>query len=370
MHSTIVTRRLPHIAAGIAALFGALLLSVSPQVWAGGAASQPGGTQAPATLFETGLYQQPEDLTVDPAHIAFQPRYPLWTDGAEKRRWISLPPGSAVDASNAEVWSFPVGTRLWKEFSFAGRKVETRYMERLADGSWLFATYGWNEGGTEADLVPDKGRRGAFKLNDRAAHTIPSVNDCRACHLAAPSPVLGFSARQLGDLDDASIASGGDHPAGKGLLDDLAARGVIAGLNPQKAAAASHQASPVERAALGYLHGNCGHCHNAVGPLAKLGLNLHQPAFGPGRAALGGAIGEPLASPPPGLNPETTLRIAPGDPQRSAIPQRMASRWPVLQMPPLGTAITDAEGLALINRWIEEMETVSETIQHQEGVRK
>ena len=30
-------------------------------------------------------------------------------------------------------------------------------------------------------------------------------------------------------------------------------------------------ATPAERAALGYLHGNCGHCHNDEGPLAVLG---------------------------------------------------------------------------------------------------
>ena len=49
-----------------------------------------------------------------------------------KRRWISLPPGSAIDASDPDAWAFPVGTRLWKEFSFGGQRVETRYMERQA----------------------------------------------------------------------------------------------------------------------------------------------------------------------------------------------------------------------------------------------
>ena len=90
--------------------------------------------RAPQTLQETGLYADAEARRVDPRHLAFAPQYPLWTDGAAKRRWISLPPGTAIDASDPEAWVFPVGTRLWKEFSFAGQRVETRYLERQADG--------------------------------------------------------------------------------------------------------------------------------------------------------------------------------------------------------------------------------------------
>lgn len=362
MYSTISAFRLPCLAAGISVVLGAFLLCASPQGQAGEPTHSAPLREAPATLFETGLYRFPKDLIVDPDHVSFQPQYPLWTDGAEKRRWISVPEGSAIDATNPDIWDFPIGTRLWKEFSFAGRKVETRFMERLSDGSWLFAAYGWSEDGKNADLVPAKGMRGAYPLNARASHTIPSVNDCRACHMAAPSPVLGFSAQQLAaDDQEANKAN---------VLNKLAGRGLLNGMPPKHAATDPRRVSPVEKAALGYLHGNCGHCHNTAGPLAKLGLNLHQRAINPGRAALRGAIGQPLVSPPPGLHPETALRIAPGDPQRSAIPQRMASRWPVLQMPPLGTAITDTDGLALINRWIEELETVSEATQHQEGVPK
>ena len=67
-------------------------------------------------------------------NLAFSPQYPLWSDGAAKRRWISLPPGTAIDASRPDAWEFPRGTRLWKEFSL-DRPVETRFIERLPDGS-------------------------------------------------------------------------------------------------------------------------------------------------------------------------------------------------------------------------------------------
>jgi hypothetical protein len=197
-------------------------------------------------------------------------------------------------------------------------------------------------------------------------HTIPVLTDCRACHLSGPVPVLGFSARQLAtdgspdeDLDETT-------PRPNRALDALVARGVLAGLNwqPDEGPAGD---SRLERAALGYLHGNCGHCHNAKGPLARLGLDLRQSAVDPDARPLATTLGVPLKSPPPGLAPGTALRIVPGHPESSAIPQRMASRWPVLQMPPLGTALVDAEGVELINRWIAEMERSSTKAPHQEG---
>src|SRR5690606_24642042 len=116
---------------------------------AGGAASlaRPAAQEAPPTLAETGLYAEFETLAVDPGHIVFSPQYPLWTDGAAKRRWISLPEGTAVDGSDSDAWIFPIGTRIWKEFAFSGQRVETRYMERLADGQWLFAAYEWSPDG-------------------------------------------------------------------------------------------------------------------------------------------------------------------------------------------------------------------------------
>jgi hypothetical protein len=80
----------------------------------------PAAPKAPDALEETGLYANFVALQIDPRHLPFSPQYPLWTDGATKRQWISLPPGTAIDASDPEAWVFPTGTRLWKEFSFNG----------------------------------------------------------------------------------------------------------------------------------------------------------------------------------------------------------------------------------------------------------
>jgi len=44
--------------------------------------------------------------------------------------------------------------------------------------------------------------------------------------------------------------------------------------------------------------------------------------------------------------------VRPGDAARSLLVQRMATRDPRQQMPPLGTVLTDPAGLDLVRRWI------------------
>ncbi|HEX8666659.1 MAG TPA: hypothetical protein VF744_21820, partial [Beijerinckiaceae bacterium] len=325
----------------------------------GEAAPQPAPPKAPPTLQETGLYADFAALKVDPGHLAFSPQYPLWTDGAAKRRWISLPPGTAIDASDPDAWVFPVGTRLWKEFSFGGQRVETRYLERKADG-WLYAAYAWSPDGTEAQLVSERGQRGAYPLGGGRSHTIPGVTDCKACHQGGRSEVLGFSALQLSPDRDPAAPHAEPLPFPAVDLNYLVEKGLLVGLprsvreTPPRIAAAS----ATERAALGYLHGNCGHCHNPQGPLQNVGLFLRHATGASVPPAVASTVRHPVKKPAPGQSPDAVLRVEPGHPERSALMQRISSRYPALQMPPLGTALVDEEALALVERWIREAEQI------------
>jgi hypothetical protein len=266
--------------------------------------------------------------------LPYAPQYPLWSDGATKRRWIELPVGTTIDAARPDAWQFPTGTRFFKEFAVEGRRVETRVMERLPDGTWGYRTYVWNADGTDAMLAPE---RGIPDLPVRGAvdgrYTIPSVADCRTCHEGAPVPVLGFSALQLSpDRDPLAPHADHDNPTD---LRVLVERGLLSNLprrlldSPPKIAGAS----PLERAALGYLHGNCAHCHSAPGESehsVPVGLTLAQTTDG-------------------------APRIRPGIADLSVLLRRMRSREAVLQMPPLGSAEPDAAALALLARWVAAM---------------
>lgn len=311
--------------------------------------------ELPARLSGTGLYADFEAKQVAPDLVAFTPQYPLWSDGATKRRWIRIPEGSSIDASDPESWDFPVGTRIWKEFSF-GRRVETRYIERASD-EWRFATYRWLPDESDAVLVADRGERGVHEIAPGLKYDLPGRWDCRACHEGTPARVLGFSALQLsGDRDPAAPHGEMRAPADLDLAAAVA-RGLVTGLpapiaaHPPRIAARSNR----ERAVLGYLHANCANCHNSRGPLATLGLSFEARLDEDGSArseTMSTTLDRAASFCPSGSPP--LVRLVPGDPAASLLVRRMETRDNLTQMPPLGSKLVDREAIALVSAWIRD----------------
>ena len=310
----------------------------------------------PPRLHDTGLYVG-GTLQVRPENRAFTPQYALWSDGAIKRRWIQVPAGSFIDATQPQAWQFPPGTKLWKEFGYAGRPVETRYVERLADGSWRFAAYVWNDAGTDAVLAPAHGLPGHLSsAAPDGRYDIPAQDDCRACHEGARAPVLGFSALQLSPDRD-PLAPHRD-AARDGLdLADAVALGLVRNLPATLLAQPPRipAARPLERAVLGYLHANCGHCHNATDAAPPVDLRLEQTGAGTDVAAALESLTQGRMQYRPDAAP-----IVPGDARASVLVARLRSRAPADQMPPLGTRHPDPEGIALVERWIDSLEPPQE----------
>ena len=287
-------------------------------------------------LSETGLYSELASLEVDPSAIPFEPTYKLWSDGATKRRWIRLPPGTKIDTSDMDHWVFPIGTKLWKEFSLNGVLLETRLVERYGTGPddyWLGA-FVWNADQTEADLAPDGQQNIAGTMHDA-----PAQKDCGECHRGDVGRVLGFSAIQL------SAAPTGPN------LQSLAAAGLLS--NPPAAGGYPLGADPATAAALGYLHANCGHCHNPNGtswPDTQMVLRSVVADTGLDTSAVYRSIvNVPLQYWRGGA---ITVRVAPGQPDGSAIVARMSARGNDDQMPPLATELVDSTGLDTIRQWI------------------
>lgn len=311
--------------------------------------------ELPARLHDTGLYADGSPDRIAPGVMGFTPQYPLWSDGASKRRWVALPPGTWIDASRANAWDFPRGTRFWKQFSVDGRPVETRLIERLVDGGWRFATYVWNEAGTDARLAPGQGTH--VTLADGRRYRIPAEADCRACHEGAPVPVLGFTTLQLSSDRDPLAPHAEPVREGDPDLRTLASRGLLRGLpqalldTPPRIAAAT----PTERAVLGYLGANCGHCHadpaaSAAAVPVELQLALDPADIAAGEKMLGALLKGTTRYRAPGES--STQLLVPGDPTASVLLLRMRSRDPRVQMPPIGTDMPDHDALALIERWV------------------
>jgi len=319
-------------------------------------ATPAGDPPLPERLSETGLYVAGSTSEIAPDNLPYAPQYPLWSDGATKRRWVSLPQGKRIDASNPDEWQFPIGTRFWKEFSF-GERTETRYLERVRDGSFRYATYVWDRARRDALLAPQAGVQATREIRPGVQHDVPSDGDCRACHEGRRSPVLGFGALQLSEERDPLAPHREPQPSGGLDLAELLKRDLLRGLPVSVLSRAPRINAPSAeaRASAGYLFGNCAHCHNGSGPLASLGLNLDQSVVEVGdrgyqqmRANL---VGRASRFRVPGQM--RSLRIQRKNPVSSALWFRMQSRFAAAQMPPLGSKLVDTEAVRLIERWIE-----------------
>ena len=316
---------------------------------------------APRLLSQTGLYSNAATLKIDSRNRTFSPQYPLWSDGASKRRWVRLPDGSKINVADLAKWELPVGTKFWKEFSFQGRKVETRFLWQTAKGRWVFASYAWNDAQTDAELASESGVAGIAAIADGKRHSIPSVTECRACHDSSRTETLGFTALQLSDDRDPNAIHGEPLSPEMLTLKTLVEEDLMLPRRPELLTAPPRieAASPVTRTALGYLSTNCGSCHNRESSIASLGLDLRQNPPGtrnsePGTAAAPEctAVGKRGHWVVP-ETPDASRVINPGHPESSAVIRRIKSRRPISQMPPIGTVVVDREAADVLTAWVQ-----------------
>ena len=302
-------------------------------------------------LAGTGLCADAACTQVDAAVREYVPRFELWDDTATKRRWIYLPPGTTIDTTDMEHWVFPVGTKLWKEFSRDGTRVETRLvMKQLADdnapGAWFYATYQWNAAQDAAPLVTT----GVANANG-TEHDIPSRSECRACHeRLAPTRVLGFGAIQL------------DHDAPAGMLDleDLIAGNLISAPPLGTPPRFPLPGTAADVAALGYLHANCGHCHNPTSNVideTPLDLRLRTSMLGTvaETPTYKTTVDRDASFPFTEDGKLFTKLIVPKSPADSAVIKRMNTGTSSRFMPALAVEIVDPAGQAALTAWIDSL---------------
>ena len=311
---------------------------------------------APRFLSDTGLYSNVAKLAIDPRNRTFSPQYPLWSDGATKRRWVRLPEGSQINVADLEKWDLPVGTKFWKEFSFQGRTVETRFLWQTRKGHWVFASYAWNEAQTNAQLASESGIANIADIGDGKRHSIPSVTECRSCHDSKRTETLGFNALQLSTDRDPNALHGEPLSGEMLTLKTLVDENLITPTRPELVTNPPRieAGSPLTRAALGYLSTNCGSCHNRESSIASLGLDLWQTfsAF-ECSAAIATTINKRGHWVVPEAQ-EASRIVNPGHPESSALVRRIKSRRPISQMPPIGTVVVDRQAVDLLTSWVQD----------------
>ncbi|HVV84765.1 MAG TPA: hypothetical protein VHE35_16985 [Kofleriaceae bacterium] len=298
----------------------------------------------PTMLSETGLYADIAAKTIAPGVVAFTPRWPLWSDDADKHRWIQLPPGSHIDTSSMDHWSFPTGTKVWKEFVRGGRRVETRLLEKIGPtddaDDWFMMSFAWDAGEHDAVAAPDG-------VDDPVGHDdIPAQAACKACHrnTRVPSVIIGFSALQL---DTAPAIAG--QPSLATLVADGRLSDPPAGTMPYFPLPAG---DPLAAAAFGYMHANCGNCHNPQSDVVDavpvvLRLPVGELASWATTPTYLTTVDRPLGAGAPGA----TAVVEPGVPDTSALYLRVTSTGSI-RMPPLGREVVDPTGSEAIRAWI------------------
>jgi hypothetical protein len=275
--------------------------------------------------------------------LSYAPRYPLWSNGSVKLRQLVLPAGESVDTRTSP-WEFPVGTLLFKTFAFADdaaedglRYVETRVLRR-GEERWDYAVYRWRDDREDADLLDGmREQRVEVELEGETfEHAIPSRRQCRACHESSPSPVLGLDPLQLGHDDGFGGRSALERLHDEGALDRE--------LEPPPPLADDERAEAV----LGYVAGNCTHCHNGWGEGANSVFDLRPDAF------LANTVQRDTESSGSGIG----VRIVPGEPRHSVLYLAFTGEdngTGIEPMPPLGVQRRDAEAARLLERFIAEL---------------
>ena len=319
-----------------AATFGAALLGAAPSTTVNDAAVT--ASAFPTTLSEFGFFADASAQKPATGVVAYRLNTALWSDGADKLRFLYLPRGTKAKANGEALLDLPVGAALIKTFAFGIRKIETRVLLHRAEG-WVALPYQWNAAQTEARLVLG-GARVPLTTPQGAAisYAIPNKNQCKECHgLAGVVTPIGPKARNLAPAWLIAQVKAG-------RLDRSPAVALRLPVWEDRARA---PAAPVAR---GYLDANCGHCHNPGGSASNSGLDLRWEQNDP---ALLGIMKRPVAAGRGAGSHE--FDIVHGDADHSILTYRMASLEGGVAMPELGKATVDSEGVSAVRAWIAGM---------------
>ena len=300
------------------------------------------------------------DLKPKEQVVLYRPASSLFTDYAQKSRFISVPASDKITIEDGEL-NFPVGTILIKNFYYpsnfqnpdAERKIiETRLLIQEEDG-WEAYPYIWNEEQTNAVLKVVGGEREVqfrdVNGEDQVInYLIPNKNQCKTCHNKSESlQPIGLKIKHLNfEIDWVD--------AGSNQLAHWQELGILEGFEGKENYPAMIDYNDSDQVladrAMAYLDINCSHCHSQEGPASTSGLFLTFDQKDPMKL---GIMKTPVAA---GNGAGSfDFDIFPGKADESILVHRMNSTEVGTAMPELGRTTIHKEGVELIRAWIDEM---------------
>lgn len=301
------------------------------------------GSGPPQLLTDTGCVNPTDPTQPAAGLIPYNINEPFWSDGAEKTRYLALPNDQTITVAADGDLSFPINTVLVKNFRLLNRFIETRLFIRGTNGIWRGYSYRWNAEQTQATLLTDA-------LDEDFGSVTwhyPSRAECNVCHTATAGFALGPEASQLkGNFVYPSTSIDANQ------LVTWENIGLFA--SPLSSAQRELFLPPsddtrfsLSQRARSYLHSNCSNCHRPNGP-TQVSFDLR---YGTSLAQTGACDTVPAIT---DLSIPDARVIAPGEPDRSVLLQRMIATHEN-RMPPISSHVVDEQGTALIEDWISSL---------------
>jgi uncharacterized repeat protein (TIGR03806 family) len=301
-------------------------------------------TDFPDRLSKTGCVDPADPKKPASGLIPYDVNAELWSDGAEKQRWLALPDGQTMSVDADGRLDHPKGSVVVKSFEIGGKLIETRLLVRHEDGDWGGYTYEWSDAQTDAVLLPSR----KPKPLATQTWTFPSRNDCARCH-GASGRTIGLELAQLnGDAVYPSTSDPSSRIANQ--LKTLEHIGMFSAplgkpVSEIPAYPSPFGNAPIDARARAYLHANCGMCHRPGGNAGRAGMDFRfatplEKANACGANPSVDDLGIPGAK-----------ILDPGKPATSIVSLR-AQATNGNRMPPLGTSLVDTAGVKLLDDWI------------------
>jgi uncharacterized repeat protein (TIGR03806 family) len=313
----------------------------------------------PLKLSQTGVFRHLADLEPADFLVPYTVNQSLWSDGAVKMRWFSLPASTVIGFSPDGEWKFPAGTVFVKNFALPAddtnpkvlRRLETRLLVRDTNDYVYGATYKWRADNSDADLVTN-GFTEDITIRTaggtRVQHWFyPGRQDCLTCHTPASGGVLGVKTRQLngnfkypGGVTDNQLRTLGHLGMFDAVFDERRISRYARLSNLTNAAAA------LEVRVRSYLDANCSQCHRPGGVGAFFDTRFDTPL--PKQNIINGPVANQLGI--VRANPGAKV-VVPGNLDRSVLFHRI-SIVGENQMPPLARNVVDSNAVLVVGKWI------------------
>lgn len=315
------------------------------------------GGSLPGTLSSTGLFSNMANLTAKPGVVPYSVNSALWSDNAQKQRWVALPGSSKVAFAPTGEYTWPGGTVFIKHFELvtnevtqAKRRLETRVLVLDATGGNGYGvTYKWRGDNSEADLVTGAGQDESITITTSSGSRTqvwhyPSRDQCLQCHTTTSGFVLGPKTRQLNGTHAYPTGRSDNQVRTWSYLQMFTTQvneGAIGGYS--RMVKVDDGSATLENRVRSYLDANCANCHRPGGTGAQWDARYDTPLAN--QNIIGGAVRETF-----GISGAQV--VAPAEVPKSIMHLRMQSTVAAQQMPPLGRNLVDTAAVNTLAQWI------------------